>query len=198
MIHPLRCRCGTLQGTVSRPEKVNRGVCYCRDCQAYAHYLGKPEGILDELGGTDVVATLAQHVTFSQGLEALACMSLTENGLLRWYASCCNTPIGNTQRNFKVSFVGLVHTCLENPSKTLESAFGPVRMRVNTKHAKGRVESMPLSTFTSVLRFLASVIRARLDGSYKFTPFFDSHRGTPVVAPMVLSASERERVMNAV
>ena len=198
MNHPLRCRCGTLKGSVSHPEKVNRGVCYCRDCQAYAHFLGKTEDILDDLGGTDVVATLAQHVTFTQGVEALACMSLTENGLLRWYARCCNTPIGNTQRNFKVSFVGLVHTCLEDPSKTLDSSFGPVRMRVNTKHAKGRAESMPLSTFTSVFRFLASVIRARLDGSYKFTPFFDSHRGTPVVAPNILSASERERVVNAV
>jgi hypothetical protein len=198
MIHPLRCRCGTLKGSVSHPEKVNRGVCYCRDCQAYAHFLGKTEDILDELGGTDVVATLAQYVTFTQGAEALACMSLTDNGLLRWYASCCNTPIGNTQRNFKVSFVGLVHTCLEDPSKTLDSSFGPVRMRVNTKNAKGRAESMPLSTVTSVLRFLASVIRARLDGSYKLTPFFDSHRGTPVLTPKVLSISERERVLNAV
>ena len=198
MNHPLRCRCGTLKGSVSHPEKVNRGVCYCRDCQAYAHFLGKAEDILDELGGTDVIATLPQYVTLTQGVEALACMSLTENGLLRWYASCCNTPIGNTQRNFKVSFVGLVHTCLEDPSKTLDSSFGPVRMRVNTKNAKGTPESMPLSTVTSVLRFLTSVVRARLDGSYKRTPFFDSHRGTPVVAPKVLSASERERVMNAV
>lgn len=198
MNHPLRCRCGTLKGYVSHPERVSRGVCYCRDCQAYAHFLGKSADILDEMGGTDVVATLAKYLTFTHGFEALACMSLTENGLLRWYASCCNTPIGNTQRDFKVSFVGLVHTCLEDPARSLESSFGPVRMRVNTKTAKGRPKSMPISTITSVLRFLASVIRARLDGSYKRTPFFAPDRGTAVVQPKVLTSSERDRVMNAV
>jgi hypothetical protein len=31
MNHPLRCRCGTLRGQVSHPEKVSRGVCCCKD-----------------------------------------------------------------------------------------------------------------------------------------------------------------------
>ena len=198
MDHPLRCKCGTLQGTVTHTESVNRGVCYCRDCQAYAHALGCAETTLDNLGGTDVVATLQQHVAFTQGAEALACMSLTERGLLRWYASCCNTPIGNTQRSIKVSFVGLLHNCLEHSPRSIDEAFGPVRMRVNTRHAKGTVASMPLSTFTSVARFLASVAQARFNGSYKRTPFFSAASSKPVVAPRVLSTIERERAMNAV
>jgi len=198
MDHPLRCRCGTLQGTVTHTESVNRGVCYCRDCQAYAHALGNAEMILDSLGGSDVVATLQQYVTFTKGTEALACMSLTERGLLRWYASCCNTPIGNTQRDSRVSFVGLLHNCLEHSPRTIDEAFGPVRMRVNTKHAKGKVVPMPLSTFTSVTRFLVSVVRARLDGTYRRTPFFSATSLQPVVAPKVLSATERDRAMNAV
>ena len=86
--------------------------CYCRDCQAFAHALGNPGAILDKLGGTDIVATLQQYVTFTKGTEALACLSLSERGLLRWYANCCNTPIANTARNPKLSYVGLVHTCL--------------------------------------------------------------------------------------
>lgn len=198
MNHPLRCRCGTLKGYVSHPEKVSRGVCYCKDCQAFAHFLGRPRDILDEMGGTDVVATLPKYLTFTLGVEGLSCMSLTENGLLRWYASCCNTPIGNTPRDFKVSYVGLIHTCLEDPPGTLESSFGPVRLRVNTQHAKGKPKQMRISTIASVLRFMSAVIRARLDGSYKSTPFFAPDRGTPVVPPKVLTRSERERVMNAV
>ena len=198
MNHPLRCRCGTLKGYVSHPERVSRGVCYCKDCQAYAHFLGKTGDILDEMGGTDVIATLPKYLTFTQGFEALACMSLTEKGMLRWYARCCNTPIGNTPRDFKVSFVGLVHTCLEDPSRTLESSFGPVRMRVNTRNAKGRPKSMLISTVASVLRFSISLVHARLDGSYKRTPFFAPDRGTPVISPKVLTSSERDRVMNAV
>lgn len=164
--HPLRCRCGRLRGWVSRPEKVNRGVCYCRDCQA------------------------------------LACMSLTERGMLRWYASCCNTPIGNTQRDFRLPFVGLVHTRLEDPSRTLDSVFGPVRMRLNTRHAKGRVKTMPVSMAKSksksMFRFMGSVLRARLDGSYKRSPFFAPDRGTPVAIPKVPSAGELALVMKAV
>ena len=198
MNHPLRCRCGTLKGSVSDPEKVSRGVCYCKDCQAYAHFLGKAGDILDEMGGTDVVATLPKYVTFTQGTEALACMSLSEKGMLRWYARCCNTPIGNTPRGLKVSYVGLVHTCLEDPARTLDSSFGPVRMRVNTKNAKGRPKSMPISTIVSAMRFMKSLVRARLDGSYKVTPFFVPDRGIPVVPPKVLTGGERDRVMNAV
>ena len=196
--HPLRCRCGTVRGYVSHPEKVSRGVCYCKDCQAFAHFLGKTDDILDELGGTDVVATLPKYISFTQGFNTLACMSLTDHGMLRWYASCCNTPIGNTPRDFKTSHVGLIHTCLRDPSKTLEGSFGPVRMRVNTKHAKGKPKSLPISTVTSILRFLSSLIRARLDGSYKYTPFFTADRGTPIVPPKVLTSSELERIMNAV
>ena len=198
MNHLLRCQCGTLQGYVNHPAGVSRGVCYCKDCQAYAHFLGKAGDILDAMGGTDVVATLAKHVTLTRGLEALACMSLTESGMLRWYASCCNTPIGNTPRDYKVSHVGLLHTCLRDPSKTLETSFGPVRMRVNTKNAKGKPKSMPISTIASGLRFLSSLIHARLDGSYKQTPFFNPNRGTPVASPRVLTSAERDRVMNAV
>ena len=198
MDHPLRCQCGTLRGCVSHPAGVSRGVCYCKDCQAYAHFLGKAGDILDEMGGTDVVASLSKYVTFTQGLESLACMSLTENGMLRWYASCCNTPIGNTPRNFKLAHVGLVHTCLKDPAKPLESSFGPVRMRVNTRNAKGKPRSMPISTMTSVLRFLGSLIHTRLDGSYKRTPFFDPNRGTPIRSPRVLTSAERDRAMSAV
>lgn len=197
MDHPLHCRCGTLRGCVSHSGKANRAVCYCKDCQAYAHALGRSGDILDEMGGTDVVATLAKYVTFTQGIEALACLSLSPNGLLRWYAKCCDTPVGNTSRNAKVSYVGLVHTCLEDPSATLESSFGPVRMRVNTQSARGKPNSTPIRTVACVVRLATSLLRARLDGGYKVTPFFLPERGTPVVPPRVLTADERARVMNA-
>lgn len=199
MNHPLQCRCGTVKGYVRNPKKATRVVCYCKDCQAFAHFLGESDDILDAMGGTDIVAALPKAVTFTEGLEALACMSLTENGLLRWYTRCCNTPIGNTSRDFKVSHVGLIHTCLAGSSRTLDSSFGPVRIRTGTKSAKGEPKSMPISTtIPAVLRFLTSLIRARLNGSYKHTPFFVPGRGTPVVPPKVLTSDERTRLMDAV
>ena len=47
MNHALQCRCGTLKGQVARAETANRGVCYCKDCQAFAHFLGGEKQILE-------------------------------------------------------------------------------------------------------------------------------------------------------
>jgi hypothetical protein len=191
----MACRCGELKGEVSHPERANRGVCYCKDCRAFAHFLGDTGDILDEKGGTGVVATQPEHVRFTEGAEHLACVSLSANGLLRWYASCCNTPIGNTVRDYRVSFVTLVHTCLEKPPGSLEGSFGPVRMRVNTAGAKGEVASTPIATVLSVLGLMASMLRARFSGSYTRTPFFDPSTGAAVVPIKVLTAEERSRAM---
>src|SRR5271165_2181914 len=109
MNHLLKCRCGTLKGSVGQSARVNRCICYCRDCQAFAHFLGRADETLDAQGGTDIVQTLPATIAFTQGVDALACMRLTENGLLRWYSACCSTPIGNTLANYKISFIGLVH-----------------------------------------------------------------------------------------
>jgi hypothetical protein len=188
MNHPLQCRCGTLKGYVVHSAGVNRCVCYCSDCQAFAHFLGRPSEILDAQGGTDVIQTRPANVTFTQGREALACMRLTEKGLLRWYTGCCNTPIGNTLSNFRVSFVGLVHSCLEGAGESLDDSFGPVRAYVNTKSAKGEVRSSSIATMSVILRFIAMVARARIDGSYKRTPFFSADTGIPIVTPTVFSA----------
>lgn len=194
MSHPLRCRCGTLTGFVSHTSEGSRAVCYCKDCQAFAHYLGKTDDILDDLGGTEVVATLPRHVTFTRGIDSLACMSLSGTGLLRWYARCCNTPVGNTSRNHKLPHVGLVHTCLRSGTASLESSFGPIRMRVGTKGAKGPVSTKPLETFVAIARFLKSQVRARLNGNYRQTPFFFDVTGKPIVTPVELSAAERAQL----
>lgn len=191
MNHPLRCRCGTLTGFVSHTSEASRAVCYCKDCQAFAHYLGKTGDILDELGGTEVVATLPKYVTFTQGIDSLACMSLSGSGLLRWYAKCCNTPVGNTSRNHKLPHVGLIHTCLRSGPASPESSFGPIRMRVGTKGAKGPVRARPLETFVAIARFLKSQVRARMNGSYRQTPFFFAATGKPIATPVELSAAER-------
>lgn len=198
MNHPLQCQCGTLKGYVSPPDMASRAVCYCKDCQAFAHFLERADdGILNELGGTEIVATLPRHVHFTQGLEALACMSLSEKGLLRWYTSCCNTPIGNTPRDFKIPYVGLIHSCLAKRAPSLQDSFGPVRMVLQTKSAKGQVKSTPTSNFVTLLRIMKSVIATRISGGYKRNPFFVEDSGTPIKQPRVLTKAERTRVTSA-
>ena len=193
--HPLRCRCGTLQGRVAAPDRaMGRGICYCTDCRAFAHFLGRADDVLDLQGGTDVIATHPQHVVINQGLDALACMSMSPRGLLRWYASCCRTPIGNTVRNPKLAYVGLVHTCLEGAGVPIERSFGPVTLRLNRDSATGPVAERSRGMFGSALRFMRTTFGARIAGSYKRSPFFDADSGMPVVAPHVLTKAEREQL----
>jgi hypothetical protein len=170
----------------------NRVLCYCKDCQAFAHFLGRASDVLDERGGSDIVQILPKNLTFTHGADALACMRLTEKGLLRWYASCCKTPIGNTLATPKVSFIGLVHSCLENPA-----GFGPVRGTVNTQSAKGEPKPKQNGVGAMVGWFIGNALKARFTGDYKHTPLFRAD-GTPIVTPQVLSSEEHARVMRAV
>ena len=192
MNHPLHCRCGTLRGHVIPAAGAMRAVCYCKDCQAYARFLGLP-GVVDEDGGTEVVASLPGQVHLVAGLEALACLSLSERGLLRWYASCCNTPVGNTPRDPRMPYVGVVHSCLEEGSPTLESSFGRMRIAVNTRSARNEVRSTPIATTFGVLNLMASLLGARLRGAYRSNPFFDPATRAPIRPVRVLSTAEREQ-----
>jgi hypothetical protein len=158
--HPLSCRCGILKGTLSHPELTNRVVCYCRDCQAFTHFLNRANDILDANGGSDVIQTLPAYLTFTQGQQQLACVRLSEKGLVRWYTRCCDTPIGNTPADFRMSFIGLLHSCLENDGKSLDESFGPVRMWSFTQRAKTPVRPRTHTMVAGILRVIGMAIRA--------------------------------------
>jgi hypothetical protein len=190
MTHPLRCNCGKLTGTVDCTKDINRCICYCNDCQAFARFLKREDDILDEIGGTSIIQTIPKHVTFLEGTENLACIRLTENGLLRWYAACCNTPIGNTHPNFKLPFIGLIHNCLSTDRASLDETFGPIRTYVSTKEAIGEHKPQSTGFLAGALRVMGMVLRSRLDGSYKQTPFFNPATGVPIVTPKVLTRQE--------
>jgi hypothetical protein len=198
MTHSIRCNCGKLKGTLHRNDYVNRCVCYCADCQSFARFLKRENEILDEKGGTKIIQTIPANVTFAEGIENLTCMRLTANGMLRWYAACCNTPIGNTPPNLSTSFIGLIHNCLSSDQSSLDRAFGSVRMHVNTKYAIGEDKPKSTGLLSGTLRIIGMVLKARLDGSYKHTPFFVLESGAPIVTPKVLSDQELKVVMDAV
>jgi hypothetical protein len=88
-----------------------------------------------------------------------------------------------------------VHTCLQTPEKSLDSSFGPIRIRSFTKGAKGAVaKSSPLAMIGAILRLIGMVGRARITGAYKHTPLFSPETGAPVATPKILSAAERAAV----
>src|SRR5215831_10649790 len=111
----LRCRCGKVRGRVAdpSPRTVNRVVCYCDDCQAFAHRLGRAD-LLNTQGGSDIVQVAPAALTFVQGQDRIVGLRLTPKGLYRWHTSCCNTPVGNTLGP-AVPFVGIPVQSLDAP-----------------------------------------------------------------------------------
>lgn len=184
--HSLRCKCGAVQGQVQIRGVSSRIVCYCKDCQAFARYLGRTEDVLDRHGGTDIVQVSPSRVSFVRGRDQIAAIRLTDQGMIRWFAKCCNTPIGNTPPNYKLSFVGLIHSCL---GENLESSFGAVKAHANATSANGDPRPTDRGLLGAVLRFIGIVGSGRLTGQYKHTPFF-SASGTPIVEPLVLKTEK--------
>ena len=194
---PVRCSCRALQGVLAAvsPSRVGRAVCYCDDCQAFAHYLRRQDDVLDEHGGTAIVQTTPNRLSIKTGTEHLASIRLTGRGALRWYAACCRTPIGNTLASPKLPFVGLIHSCLDFAAlpTTVDAALGPVRARAFRRYAIGDAEALRNSPRLSPSFLLAGARRtlgARLSGAYKHTPFFDGE-GRPVATPHRLDEEER-------
>ena len=141
-----RCQCGAIRGYVALPAKTVRAICYCRDCQAFARYLERAGDVLDEHGGTDIVATAPSHVRFEQGLQHPCLHVSIRHRNSAVVCCCCRTPFRNTPRDRKTHYVGLIHSCLaEQP---LNASFGPARIRLNTKSARGSV-SAPRSAQSS-------------------------------------------------
>ena len=187
---PLKCRCGAVRGEMQRRRAYTRATCYCKDCRAYARFLGQP-GVLDEAGGTDVVPTAPATVRLTAGLEHVACMSLSPKGTLRWYAACCRTPLGNTSRNTGLPYLGLVTACLDGTPQQLDAALGPAgRCVLNTGSATAPVRATPLAFAWGGMRILAGVLGARLR-SERGSPFLDIDRQW-LRAPEVVTREQRQ------
>lgn len=191
---PLRCACGTIRGTALAvaPGAGNHVVCYCKDCQAFARFLGRP-GITDEQGGTDIFQMAPGRVRITAGAEALACVRLSDKGLHRWYCRDCKTPLGNTV-SARVPFVGLIHSFMDPASD------GPARAAALGRpivHAFPEGATGPLPRFPgdiSMPRFFARAARLMLTwlvtGVASPSPFF-AGKGAPRCAPQVLTPEQR-------
>lgn len=196
MNSPLRCDCGKLQGTLKQfePAKVNRILCYCDDCQAFARYLSQENPKMDAQGGTDIVQMSPAHVAFTSGQENLACLRMSDKGIYRWYATCCRTPIGNTG-GFGLPFLGLIRECVDaSEAGGPDARFGPVRARLHTKFAHG--ETGPAgSMFKSVRRLAWILLKGKVSGVQKHSPFFNAQTKQPIVEPKILSTDERAELL---
>lgn len=180
------CICGALHGRIAQ-QAIRSGTrlrSHCADCRAEELVLGQPD---PDPAGVDLLQTTPDAITFDGGIECLGLLRLGPNGLLRWYATCCDTPLFNTLKTPKLPFVGIHSARLSKPD-----LLGPIRVEgfvprpgKNPAHkGAGRM----------VVSLLTRMIAARLSGRWRETPLFDTDTGVPVATPRVLTREERAAV----
>lgn len=192
----LKCRCGAVRGIAKdlSPRTGNHAICYCRDCQAFARFLGS-EGLLDPAGGSEIFQLTPSQLTLETGQEHLRCIRLSGKGLLRWYVDCCRTPVANTLATARAPFAGMLVAFVDGAEgvATRDRALGPVIARTFGRDATGPVPNgthaaTPLALIPRMLFLLA---RWFIGGKAQPSPFFAPGAKEPRVQPRVLSPDER-------
>lgn len=189
----LSCRCGEVQGVVTNasPQKVNRVVCYCDDCQAFLHQLGRAD-LLDAQGGTDIVQVAPASLTFTRGRDRIAGLRLTPKGLLRWHTTCCNTPVGNTLGP-AIPFVGIVAQTFDDDAQCADGVFGAPIGAILGKFAIGKAPAGSTGiNLRLLLRAITKVLGWRLRGRTWPHPFFDQQTREQIYPLTVLSNEQRQ------
>jgi hypothetical protein len=196
----LRCRCGHVRGIADdvAPDGGFRFVCYCRDCQAFARLLGRPD-VLDSAGGTDIFHMPAGRVTFSAGTDAVRCLHFTSR-VFRWYADCCRTPIANTAGP-RFPVIGLIHSVMDHAAdgRSRDEVLGAPLCRLFEHSATEplRPNAPPPRSFGLVARRLPTLLGWWLRGLGRPNPFFDAHTNVPLSPPRVVTPSERAALADA-
>ena len=173
------------------PEAVNRLVCYCDDCQAFAHRLGRAD-LLDAQGGTDLVQIAPASLAFEAGEEHIVGLRLSPKGLYRWHTSCCNTPLGNTVGP-AIPFVGIVAQAFDHDGQTADDVFGRPIGKILGKFAVGTPpEGSTRLNLRLLRRAIGKVLGWKIGGKAWPHPFFDRATRAPSRPVTIVSPAERE------
>ena len=188
---PLRCRCGRTGGVARAvsPSAGFRFVCYCKDCQAFARFLERPD-ILDAAGGTDIFQMPPRQVTFTAGFEELRCLRLSGK-VLRWYTDCCRTPIANTAADPSFPVVALIHPIMDYAAdgRSRDALLGLPLCRIFEHSAIGPLPSNapPPPSLRVFTRRAIKVVGWWMRGLARPNPFFDDRTKAPRSMPQLLS-----------
>jgi hypothetical protein len=186
----LGCRCGRVRGRLLdvSPSAGSHVACYCDDCQAYVKHLGAEE-VLDAHGGTVIFQTTPSRMRIEHGAEHLACLRLRPKGLLRFYADCCNTPMGNAVAG--IPFAGVLRCFICEDPAAIDAALGPLLHRCMCSFAQGQPPepAHPRWPAGLLLRNAGKLLAAWLRGQGRPSPFFDAS-GRPVTLPQIIEPGQ--------
>jgi hypothetical protein len=181
------CWCGRVRGVASdvSPSSGFRFICYCKDCQAFARFLERPD-VLDRAGGTDIFQMPAGRVKLTAGTDAVRCLRLSSEGVLRWYTTAASP-------GFPV--IAVVHSFMAHAAdgRSREEALGLPICRIYERSAVGPLPAnAPAPPSLGVFARRASKIFGWwVLGLGRPSPLFDDHTNAPRAVPRVLTRSER-------
>ncbi|MEM7643874.1 MAG: DUF6151 family protein [Pseudomonadota bacterium] len=181
------CSCGRLQGEVRdvSPQAYTNIVCHCDDCRSAYTHLGKADP--EKVG---ILQTTQDRVRITAGGENLRVFRNTPNGPLRWYATCCDTPLFYTMPKARLVHVGVNSDRLADPS-----AIGPVQVEGFVPTPSGKPKHKNAGRM--VLRMMSRMAAKNLSGDWRKSPFFDE-LGKPTVPPKLLTREERAAALMGV
>jgi hypothetical protein len=119
---------------------------------------------------------------------------LSDKGILRFYASCCRSPIGNMLARRRSPFLGLVQPFMDpGPGRALEDVIGPVILYARSEAATAplpanRPKPNMILGFAHVFKVIGASV---LFGKHTPTPFFDANDKL-VVTPEILTHERHE------
>lgn len=169
------------------PHAGLRFFCYCKDCQAFANFLKRPD-ILNSAGGTDIFHMPAGRVTITEGKDQLRCLRLSDK-ILRWHTACCSTPAANTAATARFPVVAIIHSFMDTDAAGLsrDQALGPALCRIFEQSATGPLppDAPPLPSFRFFVRRGRFVIGWWLRDLGRPNPFFNE-QGAPITQPHLI------------
>ncbi|UWQ17287.1 GFA family protein [Jannaschia sp. M317] len=174
------CTCGQLRGEITdiSPSAYTNIVCHCEDCRsAYTHLgLADPEKV-------GILQTTQDRIHITQGGEFLRVFRLSAKGALRWFATCCDTPLFYTPLKPRMVHVGINTDRLDTPD-----AVGAVMAEGFIPAPGGKQRHKGLGRMAG--RMVTRMAAKNLSGEWRNTPFFDD-TNAPTVPPQVLTREER-------
>jgi hypothetical protein len=175
------------------PSTGFRVLCYCKDCQVFAHFLERGD-VLDPAGGTDIFQMPPGRVKLTAVMDAVRCLRLDNKGVYRWYTDCCRTPIGNTAGP-RVPLIGVIHCFMDHQAdgRPRDVVLGPPLCRIYEWSAIGPLPPTAPAppSFGLFVRRAWKMFGWWMRGLARPAPFFDDATNAPCSVPRVLTRSER-------
>ncbi|MGI9367395.1 MAG: DUF6151 family protein [Ruegeria sp.] len=177
------CDCGAFAGhiTAAGVKSGTHVVCYCPDCRAGELYFEQPD---PAPGPVDIFQMSPDAIEIEKGAENLAAMRLGPNGMYRWYAKCCNSPIATSMTTPQKPFAGFSVRRIADAEK-----LGPVVTKGSVPNPDGKRKHENVAPAAWAL--LKRIVSSRVSGRWRKNPFFDTDTGQPIVEPKILTKSER-------